>query len=661
MKKGLLAAVVSACLILGAIPFGITAFAAGESEANPLVVYSFAELKAAMESTSASTRYIKLKATDENLSGIGEQYAAIYQAVGSKTLILDGNSTFTAVSGSYLQTLVEVYEERTLDIKGSGKLEFRAHYATSAYNSVIHVMRGVLNVHEGVTLCGGINTLVYGLAVTVFGSGGTLNLYGGTLLGKKGSSSGPYSSVPVVTVAKGGKVNIESGTVGHDVPASEYGYGKAISLAGGTNPSDVSITIKSGFFRYTEIADLSAWLAPGSTAIKTTEGGYSGVKVTAPISNVAFDVSAPVAGSMPPAMTVTTSTPNVTIGDVVWKNMTDDVLMTDSMAFETGKTYRCTIVALAASGYSMTTTSTATVNGSAPTAYVLRTASGIMLYNDFEISIVPISNVTLNVTVPIPGATPANVTTATANTRLTITKWYHNGNPFTGTFAAGETYRCQVTVTPTSGNSFTATPTATINGKGPTGYAVRSSSTITCFYTFTLIPAISEVAISVAVPAAGASISSTGTATATTAGTSVTQTSWAVVTGDGQEVAHNGVFAPGKTYRCTITVRSAVGYVFSANAAVTINDSPATVASNTEESIICTYDFVLPASYPRGDVTLEGIVDIDDILAVRGHMFGTRALTGEGLAQALELCVGEPKTIDIDVILAIRAIMFGTV
>jgi len=65
------------------------------------------------------------------------------------------------------------------------------------------------------------------------------------------------------------------------------------------------------------------------------------------------------------------------------------------------------------------------------------------------------------------------------------------------------------------------------------------------------------------------------------------------------------------------------------------------------------------ATHIRGDVTLDDIVDIDDILAVRAHMFGTRDLTGEGLAQALELCVGEPKIIDIDVILTIRGIMFG--
>ena len=65
------------------------------------------------------------------------------------------------------------------------------------------------------------------------------------------------------------------------------------------------------------------------------------------------------------------------------------------------------------------------------------------------------------------------------------------------------------------------------------------------------------------------------------------------------------------------------------------------------------------SAHPRGDVTLDGIVDIDDILAVRAHMFGTMDLTGEKLTQALDLCAGEPKTIDIDVILAIRGILFG--
>jgi len=63
--------------------------------------------------------------------------------------------------------------------------------------------------------------------------------------------------------------------------------------------------------------------------------------------------------------------------------------------------------------------------------------------------------------------------------------------------------------------------------------------------------------------------------------------------------------------------------------------------------------------FPRGDVNLDGEVDIDDILAVRGHMFGTAMLEGDYLAKAEELCTDTPPVIDIDVILAIRGIIFG--
>jgi len=64
-------------------------------------------------------------------------------------------------------------------------------------------------------------------------------------------------------------------------------------------------------------------------------------------------------------------------------------------------------------------------------------------------------------------------------------------------------------------------------------------------------------------------------------------------------------------------------------------------------------------TFPRGDVNLDGEVDIDDILAVRGHMFGTALLEGDYLAKAEELCTDTPPVIDIDVILAIRGIIFG--
>jgi len=57
-----------------------------------------------------------------------------------------------------------------------------------------------------------------------------------------------------------------------------------------------------------------------------------------------------------------------------------------------------------------------------------------------------------------------------------------------------------------------------------------------------------------------------------------------------------------------------------------------------------------------GDATLNGVVDIDDILAVRAHMFGTKLLTGYALQAAT---VTNTVVIDIDVILAIRGDMFG--
>ena len=58
-----------------------------------------------------------------------------------------------------------------------------------------------------------------------------------------------------------------------------------------------------------------------------------------------------------------------------------------------------------------------------------------------------------------------------------------------------------------------------------------------------------------------------------------------------------------------------------------------------------------------GDLYGDRMVDIDSILAVRAHIFGTRLLTGHALSAADILGDG---VIDIDTILALRAHIFGT-
>ena len=481
-SKRLWATLLCVCMVLTLLPT-VALAAPGDTETDPLICTTFAQFKAAMESTSASTRYIKLRISDENLPGTGVYGYAISQADRTnKTLILERNTTLTFETGSGIAALIRVGDGSTLNIKGSGTLKTRAQF-NAAINSVVHVLGGVLNVHEGVTLNGGINTQVFGSAVSVF-SGGTLNLYGGTLLNEV---SPDFSNISVILVGGSSlmvsKVNIESGTVGSVVPNEYYVAGKAIAIDDATNPSNVSINIKSGFFRNTTAAEISGWLAPGSVATAAAEGGYSGVRVTAPTSNVVLNTVAPVAGATPGI--VATTTANATISSTTWQNVTDNVIIASPTTFEAGKTYRCAVVVLPTSGYTFTATPTATINGNTPT-YVIQNTAGIYCYYDFFIPVPPISSVALNVAVPSVGATPAKATTETANTTVTTTTWYHNGSTFTGTFAAGETYSCRIVVTPTSGNSFTSTPAATINGNAPTSYNVRNSTSITCSYRFTV-------------------------------------------------------------------------------------------------------------------------------------------------------------------------------
>ena len=68
-----------------------------------------------------------------------------------------------------------------------------------------------------------------------------------------------------------------------------------------------------------------------------------------------------------------------------------------------------------------------------------------------------------------------------------------------------------------------------------------------------------------------------------------------------------------------------------------------------------------PAPTPNyglpGDVNGDGVVDIEDLLAVIDHIFETELLTGEGLAAALALAE-DGATVDIEVLLAIIDLIF---
>ena len=103
--------------------------------------------------------------------------------------------------------------------------------------------------------------------------------------------------------------------------------------------------------------------------------------------------------------------------------------------------------------------------------------------------------------------------------------------------------------------------------------------------------------------------------------------------GEGKPISFDGVF--------TLTGADADNYTLIQPTGITANITRQTPA------------------FLRGDVTQDGAVDIDDILAVRAHMFGIAELSGDRLLIALDLVSGG-STVDIDVILAIRAIMFGT-
>ena len=604
MKKRFLATLLCVCMVLTLLP--TVAFAApGDSEANPYIATTLAELKAAME--DSTTRYIKIDGLTETTPPTDVySYFMVVPAHFAKTLILAGASTiiFNPSGASGFDSLIEVNTTSTLNIIGTGSLTTRATM-TSGLNAVIRNENGTVNVYDGVTLAGSYNNAVYGRAIAA--RGGTTNIYGGIFIGTD-SPGGTDYSIEAVHVSVNANMNVYGGLFWANGDANDIGL-DVFSHTG-------TLNIYEGFFERNTLTELGEYVASGSSIAAATVGGRSGVRVAPPatqISSVALNVTKPVAGATPATTPITSATTGITVSNYSWRNSTTaSEPMATGELFVEGESYFCLVDMTPNSEYEFAGSLTAAdifLDNGEVAGIALQNTSRFVFYTKDFLGAPPlpqISSVALTVTAPVAGASPTTAATSTTGATVSFTDWTHNGTPFTGTFVAGETYRCGIVANPNSGYTFAATPTATINGNAPTGYTFQTSSAITCYYDFVATAdASTKLLVSITNPAAITGVANGTAANATALGlpTNVTMVTdggnvSAPVTWDVASSSYNPATTTEQTFTVngTVTLPSGVvntgSVLLTASVSVTVDAAPPTGTAPT----------ITTSSLPNGEV-----------------------------------------------------------
>ena len=120
---------------------------------------------------------------------------------------------------------------------------------------------------------------------------------------------------------------------------------------------------------------------------------------------------------------------------------------------------------------------------------------------------------------------------------------------------------------------------------------------------------------------------------------------------DGGTISGAGTYATGQT--CTLTATANEGYVF-----IHWTENDEVVSTETTYSFTVTSNRTLVASFGKlGDVNLDGLVNIQDVILLLRHVMGGSSLSEEALVVAN---VNSDGHINIqDVILLLRQIMGG--
>ena len=200
----------------------------GASEHDPVVCDTFAEFKAAME--NSEILYVKLSNATETIHGTGSYSAAIEQNT-NKTLIIDGNNTFTGGLNEDIACLL-YHNGGSLVVKGTGTLTYR-HGNSGGIGAVIYQFNGGLDIQDEVKLHGSSNGDGFGKALCIVG--GSTRIFGGQLTGYITTYRGrPYSAV---------EVNGSSASL--TIYGGEF-FARADNYSGATSPLEYGLYIMNG-------------------------------------------------------------------------------------------------------------------------------------------------------------------------------------------------------------------------------------------------------------------------------------------------------------------------------------------------------------------------------------------------------------------------------
>jgi len=206
----------------------------------------------------------------------------------------------------------------------------------------------------------------------------------------------------------------------------------------------------------------------------------------APITSAAVDVIAPVTGATPSGTATTSGTVNFTLGTVAWSP--------NHNPFQGGTQYTATVTLTAQPGHTFTGLSTATINGQTATVTNNIGTAVTLSFTFPDTDLAPITTAAITVTAPATGATPNTVATGTGNFTMSAVSWTPTDNPF----LAATQYTASVTLTASSGHTFTGLTTATINTQiATTSNNIGTAVTLSFEFPATpTIPTISPTTVS---------------------------------------------------------------------------------------------------------------------------------------------------------------------
>ena len=519
MKLGKIFGILFALLLMaGLLSAGQTVFAYNSGDipgttgsgtkTDPVVVDTFAEFKAAMESFDISA--VKLTgSSDEVLPEQTELDAAIivYGPLNRKQLTIEGKTEFWAPAGNkgYYDCLLYVGEATTLTVNGNGKLVFHSRL-NNGINAVIW-NEGTCSV-SGVNLDGNINTAVYGYAI-VNRANGNLTINSGSFSGVTAfDDTGPFAAVRIDS----GKATIYGGMFSSTIANGE-------TVTAGTNAlairENASCTVYGGTFTSgilvkgspisSILADNCIMVDSYNNLIPLEQNRYNGsaTVVSSIINSVNVKISEPVAGQTP--KNAVSVTPSVTIRTTEWTCGGSKLSSTDK--FEEGKTYRVVVVVDSNSGYTFSVKPTVTFNGSNAGTIALNGTNYIKYYADYSVPRAAIGAVNVSIQEPIAGQSPQDAVSTTSNVSVSVTEWYDGDHNLTSTdtFEAGATYKVHVIVNSNNDFTFETNPKVTFNGS-IAGTIFLSGPTYINYYTEFTVPAgpITSVSLTIPEPKAGA-------------------------------------------------------------------------------------------------------------------------------------------------------------